>query len=315
MNTLLQLIGDHALTVAFFNVLLVQLGLPFPAYPVLIVTGALAAHGQHSTASLLGAAVAACLVADLAWYAAGRSYGGRVVRSVCRISLSPDSCVRQTESLFTRWGAWSLLVAKFIPGFGTIAAVLAGNTRLPLARFIAFDAAGSALYAGVAIGLGMLFRDAVDDTLAVFEEMGHIGLALVVLALVAFVAVKWWQRHSLLRELRMSRISVPELQVLLDADPALAIVDVRSAESRQRDGAIPGAIHWPRDAGPEAGAEMARDVEVVVYCACPNEVSAAQVARKLRSAGFRSVRPLHGGIDAWIGAGLPIEYPQAIAAP
>src|SRR5439155_11395121 len=148
------------------NVLLAQLGIPVPSYPVLIVTGALAMHGRFSLAALYLVAVLACLIADVAWYAGGRRYGRRVVRTVCRISISPDSCVRQTESLFGRWGAASLMFAKFIPGFAAIATSLAGNIRLPLARFVFFDAIGAALYTGVAIALGMLFRDAVASVLA-----------------------------------------------------------------------------------------------------------------------------------------------------
>ena len=47
--------------------------------------------------------------------------------------------------------------------------------------------------------------------------------------------------------------------------------------------------------------------EVILYCACPNEASAAAVAKKLMRAGFRRVRPLKGGIDAWIAKGYLVE--------
>ena len=66
---------------------------------------------------LLVMAVLACLIADSGWYLAGGRYGGRVLRLICRLSLTPDSCVSQTESVFDRWGARSLIVAKFVPGF------------------------------------------------------------------------------------------------------------------------------------------------------------------------------------------------------
>ena len=132
-------VSQRRAAVAFVNVLLVQLGLPVPAYPALLVTGALIARSSDSLAALLAVSVVACLVADVVWYLAGRRYGGRVVRTVCRISLSPDSCVRQTESLFTRWGPASLLIAKFIPGFATIATSLAGSQRLSFVTFVALD--------------------------------------------------------------------------------------------------------------------------------------------------------------------------------
>ena len=95
-----------------------------PAYPTLIVTGALASRGGYSLPALLATAVAASLIADLAWYSTGRRIGGPVLRTLCRVSLSPDSCVRQTESIFTRWGAPSPLVTGTVllaiaVGFGS----------------------------------------------------------------------------------------------------------------------------------------------------------------------------------------------------
>lgn len=306
MNTVMEWLAQYGLAFAFFNVLAEQIGLPVPAYPVLLVTGALSVEGRYSWPALLAVAVTACLIADLAWYAAGRRYGSKVLRTICRISISPDSCVRQTESLFERWGIWSLLFAKFIPGFATLATALAGNMRVPLAAFIAVDALGATLFAGVGIGLGVIFHAAIDDILEVFASLGQIGIVLVLAALVFFLLSRWWQRERLLRQLRSARITVPELQGLIDSGSLPAIIDVRSAGSRLRDGTIPGAQAWPAQTG-DAAPAFPLDMEVIVYCACPNEVSAAKVARQLHQAGFRHVRPLLGGIDAWIAAGLPVE--------
>jgi membrane protein DedA with SNARE-associated domain/rhodanese-related sulfurtransferase len=307
MTTLLRLLAVYGLAVAFFNVLFAQLGAPLPAYPILIVTGALSVQGRFSTLVLFAAAVVASLLADLAWYAAGRRFGGRVVRAVCRVSISPDSCVRQTETLFARWGAPSLMVAKFIPGFAAIATSLAGNMRLPIARFLFYDAIGAGLWAGVAIALGIVFRNAVTDVLVVLEELGRIGLLVIAVAFALFIAFKVWQRQRLIREVRMARIDIDELTRLIDDGEAPAIIDVRDQPARVRDGSIPGALHLPMDDAMNALPDLPRDRDVVVYCACPNEISAARVAQRLQRAGFKRVRPLLGGIDAWERAGRPIE--------
>ncbi len=307
MTTLLGWLADYGLAVAFFNVLFAQLGAPLPAYPILVVTAALSAQGRFSTVALFCLAVLASLLADLVWYAGGRRYGGRVVRTVCRVSISPDSCVRRTESLFERWGARSLMVAKFIPGFAAIATSLAGNIRLPLARFLLFDAIGAALWAGVAVALGIVFRDAVTDVLRVLGELGRIGLLVIAVAFALFIAFKVWQRQRLIREVRMARIDIDELIRLIDGGEAPAIIDVRDRPSRLRDGSIPGALHLPIDAATDALPDLPRDRDVVVFCACPNEISAARVAKRLQRAGFRRVRPLLGGLDAWQRAGRPIE--------
>ena len=307
MDVLLAYLPKHGLLLAFLNVWAAQSGLPFPAYPTLIVTGALSVQGGSSPLALLAACVVACLIADTGWYVAGRRHGNRVLHLVCRISISPDSCVRQTESLFSRWGVASLTVAKLIPGFGTIATVLSGNARVPFALFLLMDAIGAAVYAGIPIGIGMLFHEAVDSALGVLAELGRFGVLLLIAAFGIFIAAKWWQRHRLIAELRMTRIDVRELEKMLGSELAPTIIDVRSRESREREGVIPGALPWSDDEeATDPLPEVDRDTEVVVYCACPNEVSAAKVAQRLKRAGFVNVRPLHGGIDAWIAAGLPV---------
>lgn len=151
MNSLLHLVEQYGLTVVFFNVFVEQLGAPLPAYPTLVVTGALLERSSYSTPLLLFIAVLAALIADFMWYLAGRRYGRKVMGTLCRISLSPDSCVRQTESVYLRWGASSLLVAKFIPGFASIASALAGALGTRRTSFIFFDSIGTALWAGSAI--------------------------------------------------------------------------------------------------------------------------------------------------------------------
>lgn len=307
MDALLAYLGRHGLLLSFLNVWAAQSGLPLPAYPTLIVTGALTMRGGSSPLALLAVCVVACLIADTGWYLAGRRYGNRVLRLVCRISISPDTCVRQTESLFSRWGVASLTVAKLIPGFSAIATVLSGNARVPFVLFLLVDAIGAALYAGIPIAIGVLFHDAVASALDVLAELGRFGLLLLVAGFALFIAVKWWQRHRLIAELRMTRIDVRELERMLASELAPTIIDVRSHESREREGVIPGALHWSEDEAADPLPDVDRDTEVVVYCACPNEVSAAKVAQRLKRAGFVNVRPLHGGIDAWIAAGLPVD--------
>ena len=241
MEQLLQLIQHYGLAFVFVNVLLLQAGLPVPAYPTLIITGALASRGGASLPALVATAVVAALIADIAWYLAGRTYGSRVLRTLCKVSLSPDSCVRQTESIFARWGAQSLMVAKFIPGFASVATAMAGVLRVP-AFHTRCDAIGAVLWSGVAIGLGFLFRDAIDDVLAVLETMGKIGLSLIAAAFFAYFVAKWWQRKRFIRQLRMDRVSVDEVRRLMDEGKIGMVIDVRSPMSQEITGRIPGAV-------------------------------------------------------------------------
>jgi membrane protein DedA with SNARE-associated domain/rhodanese-related sulfurtransferase len=307
MTQLIDLIQYYGLAFVFINVLALQAGLPFPAYPTLIITGALASRGGASLQSLLAVAVAASLIADIAWFYAGHRFGSKVLKTICRLSMSPDSCVRQTESIFARFGVASLAVAKFIPGFASVATSMAGVVRVPLWKFLAFDAVGAALWAGVALGLGFVFRDAINDVLKVFETMGRIGLWLVVGAFVLYAAAKWWQRELFIWRLRMDRISVEELHELMTARRVGTVIDVRSPITQSLTGRIPGAIAVDMKNLKVELLPIDPAQEVIVYCACPNEYSAAKVAKILIQHGFTRVHPLLGGIDAWIAAGHPVE--------
>lgn len=308
MGHLIELVQQYGLALVFINVLLLQAGLPVPAYPTLIVTGALAARSPYTLAGLVATAVAASAIGNLGWYFAGRRLGGRVLKTLCRVSLSPDSCVRQTESIFERFGAPSLMFAKFVPGFASVATAMAGVVRIPVWHFVLFDAIGAALWSGVAITLGYIFRDAVNDVLDVLTELGRIGVGLIVVAFIVFVAMKWIQRQRFIRQLRMDRLTVDELRDMLSSGEPTTVIDVRSKLSQSVTGRIPGAITVDATNLRVDLLPIEPRSEVVVYCACPNEASAVKVAQALVQHGFRRVRPLTGGIDAWIAAGHEVEH-------
>jgi rhodanese-related sulfurtransferase len=231
-----------------------------------------------------------------------------VLKTICRVSMSPDSCVRQTETIFARFGVASLAVAKFIPGFASVATSMAGVVRVPLWKFLVFDAVGAALWAGVALGLGYVFRDAINDVLKVFETMGRIGLWLVIGGFLLYAAAKWWQRELFIWRLRMDRISVDELHAMMTAKRVGTVIDVRSPITQSLTGRIPGAIAVDFKNLKVDLLAIDPQQEVIVYCACPNEYSAAKVAKVLIQHGFTRVHPLLGGIDAWIAAGHPVEH-------
>ncbi|MDO9352751.1 MAG: VTT domain-containing protein, partial [Solirubrobacteraceae bacterium] len=277
MDTLIRLIADYGLLVVFVNILAQQLGAPLPGYPTLMLTGALAARGELDIAALLGTAVVACLIADTVWYTIGHWSGRRVLRTLCRISLSPDGCVRQTESIFTRFGPRSLLVAKFVPGFASVATALAGAMRLPRGAFLVFDALGATLWAGLGLALGWLFSTAIEQIVAALAEFGRWGVLLIAIGIAVVIATKWWQRHQFNEQLRMARVSVDTLSEMLDRGERPLIVDVRTDAARG-EGRIPGAIASLGDElGPELRAHP-KNGPIVVYCACPNDASAVMVA-------------------------------------
>jgi membrane protein DedA with SNARE-associated domain len=305
---IVALITQYGLLLVFLNVLVEQAGAPVPAVPTMIVAGALAAMDKLPLSGVLAVALLACLLADFAWYLAGRYFGGGVMRTLCRISLSPDSCVKQSELRFQRWRGGVLLLAKFVPGLSTVAPPLVGAMGLRAVPFALFDGIGSLLWVGLAVSLGYVFANQIDDVIEALANAGSVALMLIGCLLALYIIAKWWQRHRLLKTLRMARITVNELNEAIEGGRTPVVVDVRSDASRMMDARIiPGALLADVNSVDRIAAEVPIEAELVIYCTCPNEASAAMVAKALMDHGYKRVRPLLGGLDAWETAGFPVH--------
>ncbi|MEO9080401.1 MAG: VTT domain-containing protein [Rhodanobacter sp.] len=307
-HDIILLIAHYGLLLVFFNVLIQQAGVPVPAMPTLIVAGTLTISGQLPLVGVILLAVLACLLGDLLWYFAGRRFGGGVMRTICRISLSPDSCVKQSEMRFQRWRGGVLLIAKFVPGLSTVAPPLVGAMGLRVSTFLLLDGLGSLLWVGVAVVLGRVFATEVDQLLSLLTNAGTLALELLPVLLALYIVAKWWQRHRLLASLRMARVTVDELNDAISQGQPPLLVDVRSDAARQLDTRIiPGALLADLNSLKQTIGHLPVDRELVIYCNCPNEVSAAKAAKLLMAIGYRHVRPLAGGLEAWYDAGYPAE--------
>ena len=267
MTRLVAYVIRYGVPLVFLNVMAEQLGAPIPAIPTLVVAGALTRSGQMSSTNVLIAAVIASLIADYIWYELGRHFGYRILRTLCRISLSPDSCVRDTEARFERWGLKSLLIAKFIPGFSTVAPPLAGAARQSRLMFLLYDGVGAFLWAGSAVALGRLFFRAIDRVLLALENLGYWALLLLGCALGVVIVMKWMQRVQFLKQLRLARIAPNELKTLIDKGASPVVLDVRTLSARKRDTRrIPTAIVANTDDIERQLASLTPDTEIVLYC-------------------------------------------------
>ncbi|GGY83007.1 VTT domain-containing protein [Pseudoduganella plicata] len=299
MANLISLLQDYGVLIVFIVVLVEQMGAPIPAYPVLIVSGALAVDGGGtSLAGVLAISLAACMLADFFWFRAGRHYGKRILKLLCRISLSPDYCVSQTEDNFRKWGPKSLIVAKFIPGFNTIGPPLAGAMGTRVSVFFSYSALGGLLWSLTGISIGAYFHANVDDVLDMLATMGSTALSVLGALLALFVLFKYVERRRFQRAMRTERISVDQLKGLLADGHEPILIDARSATAQQMEPPVPGALLLNGDPLRIIDA-LPRDRHIVVYCSCPNDVTAATVAKQLQQHGYTLAKPLHGGLEAW----------------
>lgn len=293
-----------------------QLGVPLPAMPALLAVGALAAHGRISIPFVLGAISLAALATDFAWYELGRRRGSRVLANLCRLSVEPDSCMRQAERVFARHGLRSMLVAKFVPGLSTVMPPLAGVFAVTRGRFALYDLAGVLLWAGTWLALGYFFSDAIVSIVARATALGRMLGLVIVAALAGYLLVKYGRRHLSLRKLRPVRVSPEALKGWLDAGKDVAIIDLRTLpEVTATPYAIPGSRWLAANPIDEREVVFLRSRDVVLYCASPDDATSARVALELTRSGITRVRPLQGGLGGWMALNFPVSavHPSAVA--
>jgi membrane protein DedA with SNARE-associated domain/rhodanese-related sulfurtransferase len=300
MNEMLDFLTQHGSLVLAAAVFAEQIGLPLPALPFLIAAGALVGAGQMTAGVALVSAVLAAMAGDQVWFELGRRRGRQVLNWLCRISLEPTSCVRRTEDFFSRHGVRALIVAKFVPGFSTIAPPLAGIVGLSVPQYLLFNGLGTVLWAGTGIGLGWIFSDQVEQALTISAQIGPtIGLTLIAAAL-SYVGYKAAHRYRMGDG--VPRMTVRQLADKLAAGEQPVIVDLRSLAARQQEPGIPGAVSLALEELVAHQHELPRDRDVILYCACPRDASSVEGVLRLRKLGFTRVWPLAGGLGAWNAA-------------
>jgi membrane protein DedA with SNARE-associated domain/rhodanese-related sulfurtransferase len=292
--------------ILWLNTLLHELGVPVPMTPTALVAGARAVTGSVNPLILILMIVAGMVLGNAAWFAAGRRYGSAVLRLLCRISISPDTCVARTEGTFGRWGWSALVIGRFLPGVTLVAPPLAGALGMKWSTFLALTIAGSALFGVVVVGAGMLLSAQIDALLVQLAIFGWEAIGILAILLALYIGWRWWRRRIALA-IGVPRIDVQELRALIDAGEPIDLIDVRGRNASQLDQRrIPGAVVMHLDEIEAGRFVAARDRQIIVYCSCPNEASAAKAVRLLHRHGYLRARPLRGGLEAWIASERPV---------
>jgi membrane protein DedA with SNARE-associated domain/rhodanese-related sulfurtransferase len=310
-------VAQYGVGLVFVATLAARLGAPVPAAPFVVVAGGLSAGGALSIVQVIVFATIASMLGDGAWYLAGRRYGYRILRMLCRISMSPDSCVRQSESLIGKWGGSALIGAKFLPGLSVVAAPMTGALGMTGREFLGFELIASLVWSLAFAYLGVVFSHDINRVLESISNLG-VGTALVLsIVAVAYLAMRYVRRRASMRDQSIPRISVDDLAGLLNTGEEVLIVDVRSTGAVELDARrIPGAVPVELKRIRQWAESLPRERHIVLYCNCPNEASAARASRVLIDHGFVRARPLAGGLEEWVKSGRHVDvHPGAHPQP
>ena len=265
MSHIIQFLIRHGYLLVFVWLLAEQAALPVPSIPLLLACGALARDGKMDERLVIFCGLSACLIADNVWFQLGKLRGTRILRFICRVALEPDSCVRQTENAFLKYGMRSLLVSKFVPGLNAVAAPMAGRSGASVGRFLLFDSLGSLTWIVCFTGVGYIFSRQLDDVADYLLRMGYWLGVLVGGVLAAWLVWKYVQRKRFLRKVAVARITAEELHDKLNAGEEVLIVDVRRVPPDDAS-IIPGSLLISTEELSTRYTEIPRDRELVLVC-------------------------------------------------
>jgi membrane protein DedA with SNARE-associated domain len=267
MSETLQFVVQHGYLLLFFWVMVEQAGLPIPATPLLLAAGALAGQHQLNFALVVMVAATGSLFSDSFWYFFGKRKGPIVLNFLCKIALEPDSCVRRTESTFTRFGLQTLLICKFVPGLNTAAPALAATAGIGLPQFLLYDWLGALLWSGAFAGLGLLFSRQLDRVAQDITQFGSWTLLLFVAGIGGYIAYKFYERHRFLKQVAGFRITPEELKDKMEAGEPVTIIDLRHPLDLLPDPqTLPGALRISPEELEARNNEITRDGEIVLFC-------------------------------------------------
>ena len=293
----------------FVWVLAEQAGLPIPTVPMLLAAGAMAADGKLHFGMAIFVGLVGSMLADVAWYEAGRYRGISLIHSLCRLSLEKDSCARRAQMLYGIYGAFALIIAKFVPGLNFVAPPLSGVFHMRRWRFLLFDAAGALAWLVAYMSLGFLFSNQLTAIAHRAEASGQTLVALGLIAAIAlFISWKVRRRKRFALELRVATITPEDLKFEIDHRTPLTIIDVRHPlDVLSTPFTLPNAIRIPLETIGTGASNLSRDHGIVIYCTCPNQASSSLTLQLLRRYGFSRVRVLAGGFQAWRDKGFEIQ--------
>ena len=311
---LLTVISHHGYAVTSIALFAACCGLPLPLSVVLLTAGAAAHGGSRNLGVLILCAASSALLGDTLMYLGGRYTGWWMLTNICRFSMNPEMCVFTSARQFYKRGPRALLIAKFVPGLATVAAILAGSLNMRLRRFLLTDGFGVLLYVSAWSSAGYLFAPFLRVAIADVQQVGHVTAATVTAVIVLYGL---WLMFNALRESRLSVVEKVAAQDLFERmrtathDRLLIIADVRShgyydpgmQRIKNSIRVEPSRLKEELDALREF---MQPECEIYLYCSCAHEATSVRVARMLEKENC-STKVIRGGMKAWVKAGGETE--------
>ncbi|HEY4871173.1 MAG TPA: DedA family protein [Candidatus Dormibacteraeota bacterium] len=187
-----HLLRQFGVPAAFGLLYLEESGVPMPM-PGDVFVMYVGHHSTHGLLTLLAAwlgLIAVVVLGATNLYFISRRWGRSIVEHrLARLLHLTPARIDQAERWFGRWGVWTLVFGRHIPGLRVPLTVAAGIFRVRYSVFVASVAISTAVWAGFFLTLGAVFGGRISHLLSLHREGYVILPAVVVLAFCAYLVI------------------------------------------------------------------------------------------------------------------------------
>ena len=162
LDSLIQWGGYGVLFAIVFAETGLLVGFFLPGDSLLITAGLLAANGTLNIWWLNVLLIVAAVVGDSVGYAIGRRLGPRLFTRQKSLLFNPAH-VERTRRFYEKYGAKTIVIARFVPIVRTFAPVLAGVGGMEYRRFIFYNVAGGVGWVVSMTWAGYLLRQSIPN--------------------------------------------------------------------------------------------------------------------------------------------------------
>lgn len=162
------------------------LGFVAPGEFTVLLGGVIAGQGKIDVIPLIAIVWASAVAGDVTSYVLGGRLGrGFLERHGPKVKITEERLAK-VEDFFHRRGGLTIVVGRFLGLVRPIAPFLAGSSRMPFRRFIAYDIVAAGIWGTTFVVLGFVFWQSFDKVVDIAKK-GAFALGLVVVLIAAIV--------------------------------------------------------------------------------------------------------------------------------
>ncbi|WP_285244351.1 DedA family protein [Pseudarthrobacter sp. fls2-241-R2A-127] len=161
------------------------IGFVIPGETAAVLGGVVASRGEVQLGAMMALVVAAAIVGDSVGYEVGKHLGSRILKT--RALARHSGKLQNAQDLLRRRGGSAVFLGRFTAFFRAVMPALAGTSRMPYGRFLAFNAAGGVVWGIGFVLLGFLAGNSYE---AVAQAAGR-DIAVVIAALAVAALIAW----------------------------------------------------------------------------------------------------------------------------